>query len=73
MRDRDQWVHIQAVIDHLGQEPYPIIESMMDLEWPQDAWNYGECWSAYPVLKLIEDSITADPGRGYFLPIGWLC
>jgi hypothetical protein len=27
----------------------PITECMMDLEWPQDARNCGECWSAYPV------------------------
>jgi hypothetical protein len=35
MRDRDQWVLVQAVIDHLGQDAHtssPITEHMMDLE-----------------------------------------
>jgi hypothetical protein len=76
MRGRDQWVLIQAVIDHLGQDVHAsslIAEHMMDLEWPQDARNCGEWWSAQPVPKLVEDSITADLGYGHFLPIGWLC
>jgi hypothetical protein len=37
MRGRDQWVLIQEVIDHLGHDVHtssPIIERMMDLEWP---------------------------------------
>jgi hypothetical protein len=42
----------------------PIAEHMMDLEWPEDTWNCGECWSAYPVPKLVEDSITADLDMG---------
>jgi hypothetical protein len=49
MRGRDQWVFIQAVIDHLGKDVHtssPITECMMDLDWPQDARNCGECWSA---------------------------
>jgi hypothetical protein len=49
MRGRDQLVLIQAVIDHLGQDVHtssPIAEHMMDLEWPQDARNCVECWSA---------------------------
>jgi hypothetical protein len=49
MKGRDPRVLIQAVIDHLGQDVhagFPIVECMMDLEWPQDARNYGECWSA---------------------------
>jgi hypothetical protein len=44
MRGRDQWVHIQAVIDHLGQDVHAsslIAECMMDLEWPQVARNCG--------------------------------
>jgi hypothetical protein len=35
MRDRDQWVLIQAIIDHLGQDVHassPIADRMMDLE-----------------------------------------
>jgi hypothetical protein len=46
MRGRDQWVLVQAVIDHLRQDAHTsslIVECMMDLEWPQDARNYGEC------------------------------
>jgi hypothetical protein len=46
MRGRDQWVLVEAVIDHLGQDVHGgslIAERMMDLEWPQDARNYGEC------------------------------
>jgi hypothetical protein len=46
MRGRDQWVLFQAVIDHLGQDVHagsPITECIMDLEWPQDARNCGEC------------------------------
>jgi hypothetical protein len=46
MRCRDQWVLVQAVIDHLGQDVHAssrIAERMMDLEWPQDARNCGEC------------------------------
>jgi hypothetical protein len=42
MSSRDQWVLIQAVIDHLGQDVHagsPIVEHMMDLEWPEDARN----------------------------------
>jgi hypothetical protein len=49
MRGRDQWVLVQEIIDHLGQDVHaspPITERMMDLEWPQDARNHGECWSA---------------------------
>jgi hypothetical protein len=48
MRDRDQWVLVQAVIDHLGQDVHAgcPIAGRMNLEWPQDARNYGECWSA---------------------------
>jgi hypothetical protein len=45
----NQWVLFQAVIDHLGQGVHAgslIVERMVDLEWPQDAWNCGECWSA---------------------------
>jgi hypothetical protein len=75
MRGRDQWVLIQAVIDYLGKDVHTsslIIERMMDLEWPQDARNCGECWSAQPILKLIEDSIVANPGYGHFLLVGWL-
>jgi hypothetical protein len=71
MRGRDQWVLVLAVIDHLGQDVHassPIAECMMGLEWPQDARNCGECWSAWPILKLVEDSITADPGHGHFFP-----
>jgi hypothetical protein len=48
MRSRDQWVLVQAVIDRLGQDVHagsPITERIMDLEWPQDARNCGECWS----------------------------
>jgi hypothetical protein len=36
MRGRDQWVLIQAVIDHLAQDVHtssPITERIMDLEW----------------------------------------
>jgi hypothetical protein len=46
MRGRDEWVLIQVVIDHLGQDVHassPIIECMMNLQWPQDARNCGEC------------------------------
>jgi hypothetical protein len=35
MRGRDQWVLVQAVIDHLGQDVHagsPIAERMIDLE-----------------------------------------
>jgi hypothetical protein len=49
MRGRDQWVLIQAVIAHLGEDVHtssPITKLMMDHEWPQDARNYGECWSS---------------------------
>jgi hypothetical protein len=49
MRSKNQWVLVQAVIDHLRQDVHagsPIVELMMDLEWPQDARNFGECWSA---------------------------
>jgi hypothetical protein len=42
---------------------------MMDFEGPQDARNYGDCWSAQLVLELAEDGITADPGLGTFLLI----
>jgi hypothetical protein len=76
MMRRDQWVLIQAVLDHLGQDVHtssPIAERMMDLEWPQDARNYGECWSAKPIPKLFDDIIAANPGHGHFLPVGWLC
>jgi hypothetical protein len=48
MRGRDQWVLILAVMDHLGQgvhASFVIAERMMDLDWPQDARNCGECWS----------------------------
>jgi hypothetical protein len=48
MSDRDQWVLVQAAIDHLGKDVHAnslITECMMDLEWPQDARNYGEYWS----------------------------
>jgi hypothetical protein len=45
----------------------------MDFEGPQDARNRGECWSAQPVPELVYDAITANPGHGSFLPIGWLC
>jgi hypothetical protein len=45
----------------------------MDLEWPQDARNCGECWSTQPVSMLVEDNIAADSGHGHFLPVGWLC
>jgi hypothetical protein len=37
MRGRDQWVLIQVVIDHLGQDIHdgsPITKHMMDLEQP---------------------------------------
>ena len=37
MRSRDQWVLVQAVIDHLGQDvhaSYPIVERTIDLEVP---------------------------------------
>jgi hypothetical protein len=46
MRGRDQWVLIQVVIDHLGQDVRAsslITQRMIDLEWPQDARNCGEC------------------------------
>jgi hypothetical protein len=46
MSGRDQWVLVQAVIDHLGQDVHTsslIIECMVDLEWPQDERNCGEC------------------------------
>jgi hypothetical protein len=49
MRGKDQWVLVQAIIDYLGQDVHassPIAERMMDVEWPQDARNYGEYWSA---------------------------
>jgi hypothetical protein len=49
MMGRDQWVLIQAVMDHLRQHFHggsPIVEHMMDLQWPQDARNCEECWSA---------------------------
>jgi hypothetical protein len=49
MRGRDQWVLVQAVIDHLGQDVHAgslIAERMMDLKCPQDARNCGEYWSA---------------------------
>jgi hypothetical protein len=49
MRGRVQWFLIQEVIDRLGQDvrtSSPITECMMDHEWPQDARNCGECWSA---------------------------
>jgi hypothetical protein len=75
MRSMDQWVQIQAVIDHLRQDVHtgsPITERMMDLEWPQDERNCGECWSVYGVLKLFDDSIATNPGHGHFLPVGWL-
>jgi hypothetical protein len=42
MIGRDQWVLVQAVIDHLGQNVYagsPIVERIMNLESPQDARN----------------------------------
>jgi hypothetical protein len=45
MKGRDQWVLVQVVIDHLGQDVHtssPIAEHMMDHEWPQDARNCGE-------------------------------
>jgi hypothetical protein len=76
MKGGDQWVLIQAIIDLLGQDvraSSPIVERMMDLEWPQDARNSGECWSASPIPKLVEDSIAADPRHGHFLPVRWLC
>jgi hypothetical protein len=44
MRDRDQWVLIQVVIGHLGQDVHagsPIIERMMDLEWPKMQGTLG--------------------------------
>jgi hypothetical protein len=37
MRGRDQWVLVQAIIDHLRQDVHagsPVAEFMMDLEWP---------------------------------------
>jgi hypothetical protein len=49
MRGRNQCVFVQADIDHLGQDVYtssPISERMINLEWPQNARNCGECWSA---------------------------
>jgi hypothetical protein len=49
MRDRGQWILVQVVIYHLGQDVLAgslIAERMMDLEWPQDASYCGECWSA---------------------------
>jgi hypothetical protein len=75
MRGRDQWFLIQAVIDHLGQDVHtssPITERMMDLEWHQVARNCGECWSAKPILKLVEDSIAANPIHQHSIPVGWL-
>jgi hypothetical protein len=76
MRGRDQWVLIQSVIDHLGRvvhASFPIAEHMMDLEWPKDARNCRECWSALLVSKLVDDRIVVDPGQGHFLLVGWLC
>jgi hypothetical protein len=49
MSSRDRSILVQAVIDHLGQDVHAgslIAERMMDLEWPQDARNCEECWSA---------------------------
>jgi hypothetical protein len=76
MRGRDQWVLVQAVIDHLGHDDHAsslITERKIDLEWPQDARNYRKCWSAEPVPKLVEDSTATNPGHGHFLPVGWMC
>jgi hypothetical protein len=75
LRGRDQWVFIQAVIDHLGQDVHtspPIAECMMDFEGPQDARNHGDCWSDQSVSELVKDGIIADPGHVSFLPIRWL-
>jgi hypothetical protein len=46
---------------------------MMELEWPRDARNCLERWSAYPIPNLVKDSIAANPGHGHFIPVGWLC
>jgi hypothetical protein len=46
MRGRDQWVIVQSVIDHLGQDVHAsssIVECVMDLESPQEARNCEEC------------------------------
>jgi hypothetical protein len=53
---RDQWVFIQAVIDHLGQAVHTgpsIAEYMLDLKGPQDARNHGEYRFAQPILELV--------------------
>jgi hypothetical protein len=44
MRGRDQWLLIEAVIDHLGQDVHTtsaIAERMMVLEWPEMQGTVG--------------------------------
>jgi hypothetical protein len=52
----DQWVFVQAVTDHLGQDVHtssPITECMMDIEGSQDERNHGECWSTQLVQEIV--------------------
>jgi hypothetical protein len=61
MRGRDQWVLVQAVIDHLGQDVHtssPIIELMMDLECPL---------SLFQSLLRIASLLILD--MGIFFPL----
>jgi hypothetical protein len=72
MRGRDQWVLVQAVIDHLGKDVHassPIAERMMDLEWPK---MQGTMWSAGPFslfqsLSRIASLLILD--MGIFFPL----
>jgi hypothetical protein len=75
MRGRDQWVLIQAVIDHLGQDvhaSYPIAKCMMNLEWPMMQGTVGSVGplSLFRSLSgiaslLILDMGTFFPSDGY--------
>jgi hypothetical protein len=70
MRGRDQWVLFQVVIDHLVQDVHassPIIECMMDLDWPQDARNCLNKYRSLPIDRT-QQSKSIQLLFFYFLP-----
>jgi hypothetical protein len=72
MRGRDQWVLIQAVIDHHGQDVHadsPIIEHMMDLEWPMMQGTMGSAGplSLFQSLSRIASLLILDMGIFFLL------
>jgi hypothetical protein len=70
MRGRDQWVLIEAVLDHLMQDVHgssPIIECMMDLDWPQDTRNCLNKYRSLPIDRT-QQSKSIQLLFFYFLP-----